>query len=440
MSQAQEQSFPANLEATTEGPVRSAAPAFGAAALDHVPAYATAAGPMRERLDLIITENAGRNLDDAASFGDGANEENLSVSTSIIAAMSTEMDGVFRQPLEDVADKLRTLNLEDIQKSTAQLMNRGIEVASNNKGGTAVFFGAMITGQFWLAAATGGVVAVKEHLRALREEKSPDTPEALTNRIRNAVLEATDMQNKLASAEARVPGVLSRIDALAAANGQSYYDLTAHLAAGHEILRRVVEDEIPELRHQMEARPDYETETALHGREQYATTLERKLSILARSRADAVGGTYVLRDVREAILNNQMDLKSLRTSELATYGRAIATSGLGLDSYRVTKVASDVRNHIEALQKDAVTIAGMAQQAALDGRADSPERLQRQIDMLTDFRARVENARTAQETLDRTRREKLKQLEKSVTGLLRASVENILEQDRRPLNLPQARP
>lgn len=429
MPQEEKENFPVD---NTHGASGGIVAAFQSAAIHRVPAYGASSGAMREKLDRIIAGNASRDPAHAASFGDEASEEGLRVSTNIIAAMGSEVDGVFRQPIEDVADRLKALNLEDIQKSAAQLMNKGTDLVRNNKGGTAVFVGAVLSGQFWIAAATGGVVAVREHLRASRMEKSPDTPEALSNRIRNALLEATEMQDRLARAEERVPSLLARIDALAAVNGKSYYNITAYLSAGQEILRRATEEEIPDLRRKMEENPDYDTEIALREREQYAATLEQKLSILALSRADAVGGTYVLGDLKKALIDNQLSLRSLRTSELSDYSRAIATSGLGLDSYRTTKVASEVRDHMDSLRRGATKIADMAQKAALDGRADSPERIQRAIDAIESFRTRVEKMQENQRALDGSRQEKLRQLETSVAGLLQAQSKTLLEQPQAP--------
>lgn len=429
MPQEEKENFPVD---NTHGASGGIVAAFQSAAVHRVPAYGASSGAMREQLDRIIAGNASRDPAHAASFGDEASEEGLRVSTNIIAAMGSEVDGVFRQPIEEVADRLKALNLEDIQKSAAQLMNKGGDLVRNNKGGAAVFVGAVLSGQFWIAAATGGVVAVREHLRASRMEKSPDTPEALSNRIRNALLEATEMQDRLARAEERVPSLLARIDALATVNGKSYYNITAYLSAGQEILRRATEEEIPDLRRKMEENPDYDTEIALREREQYAATLEQKLSILAMSRADAVGGTYVLGDLKKALIDNQLSLRSLRTSELSDYSRAIATSGLGLDSYRTTKVASEVRDHMDSLRRDAAKIADMAQKAALDGRADSPERIQRAIDAIESFRTRVEKMQENQRALDGSRQEKLRQLETSVAGLLQAQSKTLLEQPQAP--------
>ncbi len=436
MPQEEKENFPVD---NTHGASGGIVAAFQSAAVHRVPAYGASSGAMREQLDRIIAGNASRDPAHAASFGDEASEEGLRVSTNIIAAMGSEVDGVFRQPIEEVADRLKALNLEDIQKSAAQLMNKGGDLVRNNKGGAAVFVGAVLSGQFWIAAATGGVVAVREHLRASRMEKSPDTPEALSNRIRNALLEATEMQDRLARAEERVPSLLARIDALATVNGKSYYNITAYLSAGQEILRRATEEEIPDLRRKMEENPDYDTEIALREREQYAATLEQKLSILAMSRADAVGGTYVLGDLKKALIDNQLSLRSLRTSELSDYSRAIATSGLGLDSYRTTKVASEVRDHMDSLRRDAAKIADMAQKAALDGRADSPERIQRAIDAIESFRTRVEKMQENQHALDALRNMKLQRLGMSVADLLQAQANTLLEQQQAP-NLPSRQP
>jgi len=359
--------------------------------LQHIPVYSKVSKAEQADLDTRIATLETQDPDSATFFGKDSMAAGSEVTQKIYDLMSNEENGVFRKVQEQMLDTIKGMDLELLQEGLDGFMREGGKVVKHNKGTMALTMGAMLMGQFWVAAATGGVGAAKEYVRRKREVTTlQNSPEVIEERIRECVHGLSAQFRECEKAAQHAPRIMERMNAMAHANRDIFVQVIKDVAAGREKLRRVEEEEIPALEQKATEEPSFENSEALENARKFHCNLERKLKLLEVSMAGSIEGTATLALAKKATEGALTEINSIMVHESQQLQRAVVTAGLSLDTYRTTRVVNAFRDKVGQLQDDTVKITLLARNAAEDGRFDNPERLKKIVQQTQDFRVLLE--------------------------------------------------
>lgn len=397
-----------------------------------VPDYKTSGGALRKTLDQIIAAHGSEDPQAARRCGDDVLNILGPVNEQIITSMRSDAGGVFRTPIQEMADSMKALDTESLSAQVNALLNGGAKLVKDNKGETALVAGGVLSGYFLPAvAAAGASIGFKSLQKYRRQKTQPNAIEFIEERINNALLETENYAGKLELVKQRIPGLERQIESLNDANRDVFFGVTLYLSAIREMqeqLDREIEilerrEKTGELSFSELGQLDDKRET----REEY----RHKSVILQQARNESVNGSQLLRMMGKAINDNRRSMESLLDSEIPLYRRDLATSGLALDTFRSVSVTREFRDHIDQVRADSAHAADHAMKAAQEGRVDDPARLQKAIDRTNAFKTTVETMARNQRTLENSIEVKLKELENATAGLLEAHTQSLLEQSPR---------
>lgn len=396
----------------------------GASRLKDIPDYRTTDDDTRGMLDAII-EGVGEMTEaKARTFGNEVLGTVQATSDKIVNAMQSEENGVFREPLQNCMDDMKSLNLEDLQSTITGYISKGANAVSKNKGKAALTAVGALTVPFATAAAWA---AYKVGGKYIPRKEQPISIEDVSERIKKGVVKSESHVKALQMAQTHVPVLLSRIDALGSANRDAFISTSYHIAAGREIALRMRENELAQAQERLDTEQSFEAEQDCNDIKDIVEALEYQLTILELARNESVTSSLSLREMKDAIKQNERSIRSLLTTEVPNWRRTLATAGMALDTFETTKVASMFRNHLEQTQDDTGRAALEAMRASDAGRVDNPERLERAIQRTIEFRKSIEERAQAQIAMEDTIAKRLAMLKEETTALLSTGNKGMIE-------------
>jgi hypothetical protein len=346
-----------------------------------VPAYETAIPELREMMDEIIAETDMYDPETMVNFGEDACSERREIANRILDLQTGNALDFLREPLEEASSFIESFDLEGIQGKLGKLASGTVGIVKRNPLAAAaaaaalVFAGpfSMIGGAALLGA--GGMTAAKEGARKVKQKHGPETAEQLEEILREGIANFNPAVRKLEEARAHVPALRQDIRDLAETNMLSLYKSTIYLAAGRELLRRIIETEIPA---RVAAGEDGEVMLL----EESAKNLDRRLRILGQTRTGATQAVPTLATLDQTVLEIDEIVQGLLTGEIDNHRASLAASSRAVDVLRFTRVVSDFRKATETGTANAIKATTMARSLTASNRIDSPERLQAAINDL----------------------------------------------------------
>jgi uncharacterized protein YaaN involved in tellurite resistance len=385
-----------------------------------IPVFGQCRPEQQAVLEQIVATTDRKNPNALELFGSDILNKSVGLSQAVIKESTANYRDDLYAPIKGCAAMLENPDFEEFGERMLRLMDKGTETVKRNKGETALIAGLTLTGNFYGALGVLGFTAAKEKYKTYKaEQNKEEIPfEVLEQRIRDAIGQSEQHFAELHRAEKRAPALLERIETMRQSNGEVYAGLTAYIAAGQEILRQMTEEDLPALQQKLAANWDFETQQDTNKIEEGIGNLNHQLKVLNQGRVCAVTTTLDLNVGKDAIKLAKRDIQSLQTSELPLHFQQLSTALTTLDSWKITKVTGDMRNHLDRVSQSTTAAARGAFKAAQEGQIDAPERIKKTIARIVDYRQFLEDNAVKQNEIIGNQRTLNAELQNQVTALL----------------------
>ena len=308
-----------------------------------IPDYRTADAETRAEMDALIATIDPYNLNTIMSFGKEATDEVLAVSRRINERVAT--DEGFMADMREFGEQVANLDTASIAEKVANLTQSGVNFAKNNTAEVATGIGlGLVAGPLvGLLAAIGlkGARVGKDALgKSTKKIKGKVTgeidyegqAEAVRDDLRKSVLSIRKIITKLESANEKIPGYIDEVNQMGQARVRAYGKLSLAIGAGNEVIRRFVEDVLPEF-----AEGDNVNIDDVRQLQSASDAMQRRVEGLVGSRAVSLQNVTMLANSLKMYVDMQMKIQEHLTASVPEWEGQIAQGNMLVDQFDLQK-------------------------------------------------------------------------------------------------------
>ncbi len=311
-----------------------------------IPDYRTADAEARAEMDAMIATIDPYDLNTIMAFGKNATDEVLSVSRRINERVST--DESFMTDMREFGEELAGLNTDSIAEKLSGLAKGSADFAKNNTAELATGIGlSLLAGPLvGLLAAVGlkggrmGKDALEKNAKKIRGKLGGEIDyegqaESVRDELRKSILSIRSIVSKLESAEQKIPGYIEDVNQMGQARVRAYGKLSLAIGAGNEVVRRFVEDVLPDFAQSESVNMDdvRQLQTA-------SDAMNRRVEGLIGSRAVSLQNVTMLANSIKMYTDMQFKIQEHLTSSVPEWEGQIAHGNMLVDQFDLQKTIS----------------------------------------------------------------------------------------------------